>query len=180
QEVSVCTEVRLVKVPAGCCERLRTQKCGAVLGECELKTLLEAVQDSPGASVMQFPKVTTFEGQTATVRVGEQRFFVTGIETVKVKGQTTVAPKNAPVDLGETLTLCGRVTADGKSVTLRANLTRTQLSGDNVELVPVVTQIIPVFEGGSQGKPVSFTQFLQAPDLKTEKIEKTATVPCGG
>jgi type II secretory pathway component GspD/PulD (secretin) len=181
QEGSVCTEVRLVKLPAGCCERLKLKTCGdAVLSECDLKALLEALQECPEASVMQFPKVTTFDGQTATVRVGEQRTFVTGVEAVKANGYNPVVPKNTTVDLGETLTLCGRVAAGGKSVTLRANLTHTQLVGDKVQLVPVVTQVTPIFEGGSQGKPVPFTQFLQVPELKTEKIEKTATVPCGG
>jgi hypothetical protein len=49
-----------------------------------------------------------------------------------------------------------------------------------VELVPVTTQITPVFEGGSQGQPIPFTQFLQVPDVRTEKAEKTAVVPAGG
>jgi type II secretory pathway component GspD/PulD (secretin) len=44
----------------------------------------------------------------------------------------------------------------------------------------VTTQVTPVFEGGSQGKPIPVTQFLQAPDLKTEKAEREVVIPSGG
>lgn len=46
--------------------------------------------------------------------------------------------------------------------------------------VPVVTQNTPIIEGGSQGKPVPFTQCIQAPDVQTETIKKAVMVPSDG
>ncbi|MBW8839636.1 MAG: hypothetical protein JF602_07275, partial [Gemmatimonadetes bacterium] len=42
-------------------------------------------------------------------------------------------------------------------------------------------QIAPVFEGGSQGKPVAVTQFLQSPKVETVTVEKVGlTIGSGG
>ncbi|HEY1191721.1 MAG TPA: secretin N-terminal domain-containing protein, partial [Gemmata sp.] len=98
---------------------------------------------------------------------------------VKVKGQNVFVPKYAQVYLGDVLTTSGTATADDKSVRLRAQFTRTALVG-NVEMVPVVTQVTPIFEGGSQGRPVPVTQLIQAPDVRTNKIDRTVTVPTNG
>ena len=126
QDVSVVTEVRLVTVPAGFCKRVGVNRDGgAGLTEREVKLFLEAAQSDREANVMQFPKVTTFDNQTATIRDGEQRMFATSVEVVKVKGQTVLVPKQKSVDLGDTLTLCGRVSVDRKFVNLQANLSRT-------------------------------------------------------
>ena len=180
QETSVVTEVRVVAVPVGFREWCPV-KCadGTLLCEAQTAKLMDFVQRNPRANVMQAPKVTTFDGQTATVRVGEEKMFVTGVEAVKVKGQPVLVPKNTPAHTGDAMTLCGRVGGDGKTVTLRVNVTRTRVA-DKVELVPVTTQVMPIFEGGSQGVPVPFTQYVQAPEFKTFTAERTATVPsCG-
>ena len=179
QDISVATEVRIVSVPAGFCERVGVKPDGGALSPRELKLFLEAAQGHREANVMQLPKVTTFDGQTATIRAGERRSFVTGGELVKVKGQPVFVPKNKDVDLGDTLTLCGRVSADRRFVDLRAKLARTTLVGE-VEMIPVTTMVTPVFEGGARGKPIPFTQFLQAPELKTQSVEKSIVLPTGG
>jgi type II secretory pathway component GspD/PulD (secretin) len=180
QDITVATEVRIVKVPAGFCERVSVQ-CdgGAGLTEREMNLFLEAAQSDREANVMRFPKVSSFDGQTATIRTGQRRSFVTGGEVIKVKGQPMFVPKQKPVDLGDTLTVCGRVSADRKSISLRTNLSRTTLVG-NVELVPITMMVTPVFEGGSRGQPIPFTQFLEAPEFRTRSFEKTAVVPDGG
>lgn len=180
QDFAIATEVRIIRVPAGFCERhgIDREK-GTGLDDTELKKVLEAVQAHREGSVLQFPKITCFNGQTATIRNGEQRMFLTAVEAMRNKGATILVPKNSPIELGDTLTLCGRVSADRKLVKLEANFKHTRLNGE-VELVPYTTFITPVFEGGSLGKPIPFTQYLQAPDVKTEKIEKTVVVPDGG
>ena len=179
QDVSVGIELNVVKVPAGFCARHRVSTAGdELLTERELGLLLEVAQGHPTATITRFPKVTAFDGQTVNLKNGDTEFFVTSAEAVKVQGETVIIPKNTSVFLGDALTLCGRLTADEKSVNLRASLTRTTLVG-NVELTPIVTQVTPVFEGGSKGKPVSLTQYLQAPDFKTQKLEVAAVVPGG-
>jgi type II secretory pathway component GspD/PulD (secretin) len=180
QDFSVVTQVHIVTVPAGFCERLGVKtQAGATLSERELKLFLEAVQGDREANVMQSPKVTTFDGQSATVRAGERRVFVTGGELVKVNGQSMFVPKQKEVNLGDTLTLCGRISGDRKFIDVNAKLSRTTLVGD-VELVPVTTMVSPVFAGGSRGKPIPFTQFLAAPELRTQSAEQKAEVPDGG
>ena len=47
-------------------------------------------------------------------------------------------------------------------------------------LFPITTFITPVFEGGSQGQPIPFTQFLQQPAFTNLNIQTTVVCPDGG
>ena len=177
--VSVAYEVRVLKVPAGFCERVGVKVArDTTLTPAQFQKLLDAAQGDRTASVTPFPKVTAINGQTATAKTGEEQSFVTGLEIMKIKGQIVYVPKNVAIFLGDALTLQGRVSADANYVHVRAGLARTHLVGP-VELVPVATRITPVFEGGSQGQPVPFTQFIQVPDVRKEHVEKSAIVPTG-
>ncbi|MBX9584039.1 MAG: type II and III secretion system protein [Gemmataceae bacterium] len=178
-DTSVVTEVRLLSLPAGFAAGAGL-KPGEVLPEADVRRALETARGNAHCHLMQAPKLTTFDGQVATIAVGEQRLFVTGIEAVPVKDQVVCVPQNKAAALGDAITLCGRLTADGKAVNLRVHAARTRLADPKVELVPVVTKLTPVFEGGSQGVPVMFTQHLQAPRLKTDSAEQSARVPTGG
>lgn len=178
-DVSVVFEVRTLKVPAGFCERAGVKPTGdAVFGDDDVRKLLAAAQAIPDASVMQFPKVTAEDGKTVTVHNREERLFVTGIDAKRVKGATVLVPRNTSVELGDTLTLCGQVSRDAQTVTVKVALERTRVAG-SVELIPVITQITPVFEGGAQGKPIPFTQYVQSPDIRTEKVEKHVIISSG-
>jgi hypothetical protein len=113
-------------------------------------------------------------------RATQRELFVTGVDASRVNGAVVLVPKTTPVETGPTLSLCGKVSADRKSVTLQVNYSDTRVDG-MVELIPVTTFITPVFEGGSQGKPVPFTQFLQVPRVDTLMIEKAdVMIPSGG
>jgi Flp pilus assembly secretin CpaC len=59
-------------------------------------------------------------------------------------------------------------------------ITMSAQTGANVPLFPFTTFVIPVFEGGSQGQPVPFTQFLQQPAFTTLNINTTVVCPDGG
>lgn len=151
-----------------------------VLTDAQLRELLEAVQGDPRANIVQAPKVTLEDGQETTVRATQRQFFVTGLEAVRNKGTVAMVPKNTPVDTGTVLTVCGKASADRKTVVVKVNYKDTRIEGP-VEMVPVTTQITPVFEGGSRGKPVPFTQYLQVPQVETFTIEKSdLTLPSGG
>lgn len=179
-ETSVCYEVRVIKARAGFLERVGVKLNGeVVLTAAELRQILEAVQGDRDASITQLPRITVADGETARVSICENRSFVTGLDAMKVKGATVLVPKNTPIELGDRVTLTGSIAAGGKSVRVHSHYTRTRVEGV-VELLPVTTQITPVFEGGSQGKPIPFTQFLQSPDVRTEKAEKTMTVTSDG
>lgn len=180
QDRQICSQVMVVSMPVGLREQLKLNVNGETfLSERECKRLTEALEGNRDANIMLCPRVTSFSGQDATITTGDQRTFVSSIEAVRVKGQTVLVPKQQSVQLGVSVTVRGRASADGKSVKLRVKFSHTSLVGE-VELVPVTSQITPVFEGGSQGKPIPFTQFLEAPNFKTEKLDKTLTLPCGG
>src|SRR5262249_17522566 len=48
-----------------------------------------------------------------------------------------------------------------------------------VPLFPITTFITPVFEGGAQGQPVPFTQFIQQPSITKMDMKRTLTIPDG-
>ncbi|MDB5306966.1 MAG: Bacterial type and secretion system protein [Gemmataceae bacterium] len=180
QDVSVICEVRVVKAPTGFCARAGLKTTGdAILTDRQFRAVIETAQGYRDASVMQFPKLTTFDGQVATVRAGEQMHVASEVKATRMKGAVMFLPSHAPVEIGDSLILCGRISADEKSVTLRTHLTRTTQTGPT-ESLPVTARITPVFEGGSRGMPVPVTQILQVPQLKTVSVEKTAVVPDGG
>ncbi|MBP3954230.1 hypothetical protein J8F10_02830 [Gemmata sp. G18] len=180
-ETQIACQVRVLTVRDDLFERLGLDfKPTDSLSDAQLRSLLEAAQGDRLSNVSQTPKVTTFDGQEAVVRATQQQLFVTGVEVTLVKGKTVLVPKNTPIETGTTLTLCGRASADRKTVTMRVGYKDARVEGP-VELIPVTTQITPVFEGGSQGKPIPFTQYLQAPKVETLTVEKRdLTVPSGG
>jgi type II secretory pathway component GspD/PulD (secretin) len=181
EPASVVVQVMCVRVPVGVCERIGLKPTGnadEALNDRELRQVMAELQEVSECTVMMAPKLTVADGQVASVRATERRYFVTGLEAVNVNGTVTLVPQNKPVDLGPTMTVCARVSADEKAVTLRMNLTHSRLVGE-VEMIPVTTQIKPVFEGGSQGKPVPLTQFLQAPRVQTSAVECDVIVPSG-
>jgi hypothetical protein len=150
------------------------------LSDAQLRSLMEAALGDRLSVVMQFPKVTLLDGRETAVRVTEQQSFVTGLEAVRVNGTVVLVPKNTPVDTGTTLTLWGKASADLRTVGVRLGYTDVRVE-EPTEMVPVTTKITPVFEGGSQGKPVPLTQFLQVPRVETVAIEPAElTIPSGG
>jgi type II secretory pathway component GspD/PulD (secretin) len=175
----VSCEVRLLKVPAGFCGRMGLKAGDPPLTEREARFLLEAAQGCRDVSVMQAPKLVLADGEPATASVVDREHFVTGLDLMVVQGERVLVPKNTPVDVGHTFTVCGKVAADGRSVEVTAKVTHTRVEG-KVELVPVTTPIDPVPEGGKKGKPVPFTQYLQAADVRTHAAEGKAVVPSGG
>ena len=180
QEVSVSTEVRIVTAPVGFCKARGLKRDGtAFLTARDVHALLNAAQSDARTNILMAPKITTFNGQTATLRCGETRDFVTGGEAAMVKGQPAFLLKSKSVDLGHSFTLCGQASANEKFVKMQMKVTHTEVVGE-VKQIPVVTQITPIFEGGSIGKPVPFTQYLQMPNLKTHTLDKTVMVPTGG
>ena len=178
-ETQIVCQVRVLTVRDDLFERLDFKSAEA-LTDAQVKLLLEAVQGDKSSSVMQYPKFTLFDGQEGVVKATQQQLFVTSVEATVVKGAGVMTPKKTPVETGTTLTLCGKASADRKSVTVRVNYKDTRIDGP-VEMIPVVTQITPVFEGGSQGKPVPFAQFLQVAKVDTLTVEKQdLSIPSGG
>jgi hypothetical protein len=176
---SVVFEVRILTVPDGSAlPGPRTEKGGvAFLSGEQFVALLEKVQADRQANIMQAPKVTAFEKQTATVRIGERQEFVTGLEASRVNGTVVFTPIQTAVELGETLTLCGRASADRRRVSVSVKYTSTHLANNLVSTIPVTVPAQPAGDGA----PFPITQILQVPDVRTFTIAKgDLVVPEGG
>jgi Flp pilus assembly secretin CpaC len=150
------------------------------LNDKEMRQLMEAVQGDQRSNVMQAPKVTVFNGRSAGVSITDQQFFVTGVNCVQANGQTMFVPRNEPFNFGTQMFVHPVISADRRYVSLHVKVNQTSLASSTVPLFPIVTPIQPVFEGGAQGKPVPFTQFVQQPAINTLAIDRTVAIPDGG
>ena len=79
-----------------------------------------------------------------------------------------------------TIAVQGVVSSDRRFVRMTLTPSFTVLSSATVPLFPVTAFITPVFEGGSQGVPIPFTQFFQQPAFQTISVQTTVAVPDGG
>ena len=179
-ELEVAFEVRVLAVPAELPLPRLPVKEGEVafLTDAQLKEVLEAALGDRKVNVMAAPKVTTFPGQDAAIRITEKQMFVTGVEVQRVNGQTVLVPKNTAVETGTTLTLRGQIFVDKFVAT---NMSYVKKWIELVAMSNVDSFYTHVFEGGSQGKPVPFKVCLQSPQIETVTIEKKdLKIPSGG
>jgi type II secretory pathway component GspD/PulD (secretin) len=160
----------------------------AFLNDIQVFTFMELAQGDMRSNIMQAPKLTLFNGQTATLSVNNLEFFVTNVQVVSVNGQIVFIPQNTPLpgpgDFNQggslNITVQAVVSADRRFVRLNLPVNLGVQSGASVPLFPVTTFITPVFEGGSQGQPIPFTQFLQQPAFTDLNIQTTVVCPDGG
>lgn len=160
----------------------------AFLNDIQVYMFMEAAQGDRRVNVMQAPKLTLFNGQTATMTVSNLQFFVTSVTVVSVNGQIVFIPNNTPLpgpgDFNQggllSITVQGVVSADRRFVRLNLPITMSAQTGATVPLFPITTFVTPIFEGGSQGQPIPFTQFLQQPAYTTLNINTTVVCPDGG
>lgn len=153
----------------------------AFLNDIQVFMFLEAAAGDRRTNIMQAPKITCFNGQTSTVNVGVSQFFVTGLQVFNVGGQFVYLPTNVPFFLGVNMAVQPVVSSDRRFVRLTINQTFTENNPDaTVPLFPITAFITPVFEGGSQGTPIPFTQFFQQPTTTTITVSTTVVAPDGG
>ncbi|MBY0523190.1 MAG: hypothetical protein K2R98_07315 [Gemmataceae bacterium] len=152
----------------------------AFLSDIQVFMFMEAAQGDKRMNVMQAPKLTLFNGQTSTIQIQDFQYFITNVQVVQSGGQIAFVPQNQPIPLGVNLAVQAVVSADRRFVRLNLAPTLTNLASALVPLFPITTFITPVFEGGAQGQPVPFTQFIQQPTFTSVTIQTTVSVPDGG
>ena len=152
----------------------------AFLSDIQVFMFMEAAQGDRRTNVMQAPKLTLFNGQTATILVQDFQYFATNVQVVQANGQVMFVPQNQPIPIGVNLTVQAVISADRRFVRLNLAPTMNAVASATVPLFPVTTFITPVFEGGAQGQPIPFTQFLQQPTFTQVQIQTTVSVPDGG
>jgi len=152
----------------------------AFLSDVQVFLFMEAAQGDKRTNVMQAPKLTLFNGQTSTIQIQDFQYFVTNVQVLQSGGQVAYVPQNQPVPVGVNLAVQAVVSADRRFVRLNLAPTMTNVASATVPLFPITTFITPVFEGGAQGQPVPFTQFIQQPTFTSITIQTTVSVPDGG
>jgi type II secretory pathway component GspD/PulD (secretin) len=153
----------------------------AFLSEIQVFLFMEAAQGDQRTNVMQAPKLTMFNGQTAFLSVTDQQFFVTNVNLIQSGGQFSFIPTNQPIPTGGVnLSIQPVVSADRRFVRLSLQPTLTNLASATVAMFPMVFAVTPQFEGGFTGQPVLFTQFVQQPVFNSITVGTTVNVPDGG
>jgi type II secretory pathway component GspD/PulD (secretin) len=153
----------------------------AFLSDIQVFMFMEAAQGDQRTNVMQAPKLTLFNGQTATVSINDFQFFVTNVQLIQAGGQFAAIPQVTPFPNGISVTIQAVISADRRYVRINfSGVTLTNLASANIPLFPITAAVTPVFDGGFIGQPILFTQFIQQPVISTITISTTAAVPDGG
>ncbi|MCI0742521.1 MAG: hypothetical protein L0Y72_26105 [Gemmataceae bacterium] len=157
----------------------------AFLSDIQVFMFMEAAQGDRRTNVMQAPKLTVFNGQTATLTVADQQFFLTSVSLIQANAQLFFSPNNQPFPLGVTLTVTPVVSADRRFVRINLVPALTNLASATVPLIPVQIPVPQLFEGpGSgnttSGQPTIFQMFFQQPAFTTITLDTTVSVPDGG
>src|SRR5262249_40508373 len=152
----------------------------AFLSDIQVFLFMEAVQGDTRTNVMQAPKLTLFNGQTATLSVDDNQFFVTGVQIQTQQGQFLYSPQVQLFPIGVNLTIQAVITADRRFVRMSLTPNLTNLASPLVTLFPIVTPIFPLFDGTATGQPIVFTQFIQQPVITRVMVSTTVAVPDGG
>src|SRR5262249_14855725 len=98
----------------------------AFLSDIQVFLFMEAAQGDSRTNVMQAPKLTLFNGQTSTINVVDEQFFVTNVTVAQIGGQVVFVPSNAPfVTGGVSLTMSAVISADRRFVRLSLSPTLT-------------------------------------------------------
>jgi hypothetical protein len=153
----------------------------------QTRRMFQIIESDESCEVLSAPRVTTLPGQTANVCIESEHFFVTRIQPATVNGQTVFFPVNEPMMGGCRMQMLPAFMPDGKSMILDLDLQVTDLDPNVPPLFPVTTTISPVFEGGAQGQPIPFTQFIQQLSLTTRGVRRivgctegqTVVLDCG-
>jgi type II secretory pathway component GspD/PulD (secretin) len=152
----------------------------AFLSDIQVFMFMEAAQGDQRTNVMQAPKLSLFNGQTSTLTVADQQFFVTNVQVIPNNGQLTFLPQVQNLATGSTITIQAVISADRRFVRMSLTPMLTNLASAVVPLFPIVTPVTTTFDGNFQGAPVLFTQFIQQPVTSTISVNTTVSVPDGG
>ncbi len=159
----------------------------AFLSDIQVFMFLEAAQGDRRTNVMQAPKLTVFNGQTATMFVGDQTFFILNFTQLPTQtGLISFVPNNVPVPLGVGMAVTPVVSADRRFVRLNLtpDITAMPNFSANVPLIPVQFALLSNFFQGPgfvAGPPETILQvFLQQPTFTTVTMTTTVNVPDGG
>ena len=186
QDTTICVQVREISTVSFPMDDLLkrvdakpTDSDTISLAPDQVLRLLEGVSGDRRVNIVQMPKITMFNAQTASLSHGDQMSFVTGFDSQKVGDQTVMTPKSEVTTLGYSINLHPTLIDDNNATRLTIQYNWTGVE-PNVPLFPITWFVTPKFEGGFEGVPIPFTQFLQQPKFEKLSVSKTLVIDDGG
>src|SRR5262249_2720550 len=152
----------------------------AFLSDIQVFLFMEAVQGDTRTNVMQVPKLTLFNGQTATLSVDDNQFFVTGVQIQTQQGQFLYSPQVQLFPIGVNLTIQAVITADRRFVRMSLTPNLTNLASPLVTRFPVAPPVFPRSDGRGPAQRMVSTQFIQQRVTPRVVVSTTVGVPDGG
>jgi type II secretory pathway component GspD/PulD (secretin)/tetratricopeptide (TPR) repeat protein len=146
------------------------------LSDLEAYLFLTAAQGDARNNIVQAPKVTTFNGSTATIFNAQQQSYVATLTPIVAAGAVAFTPTIGTLPDGVTLTVTPVVSADRRYVRLSL-----------APFFQAVNQLqsfsfggAAVGGGGLGGLGTPLTTTVQLPQTTTTTLNTTVTVPDGG
>jgi len=155
----------------------------AFLSDIQVFMFLEAAQGDRRMNVMQAPKITVFNGQTAFITVQDQLFFLTGMNPVMTPQGPMFVAQHQAMPVGTQMQVTPVVSADRRFVRLAINQTMTNMLSATVPVLPVQVALPSIFinNSGATPEPNRVVQmFFQQPGVSVIAIQTTVNVPDGG
>ncbi len=147
---------------------------GSFLDNIQVDFLVRATQADSRSTLLTAPQIVMFNGQRSWVAVTIQQNFISQLQPVVATGAVAQAPITGTISTGAVLDVQATVSADKRYVTMtvRPGVTR---------LLSLTT--IP-FSGGAAGGGfgggVGGQAFIQLPQLSSQRMQTTVSVPDGG
>ena len=150
----------------------------AFLSDIQVFMFMEAAQGNRRLNVMQAPKITVFNGQTANIAIVDQIFFLISSTPTFFGNTLAFVPQNQPFPVGMSLVVNPVVSADRRFVRMNLQPNITGISGAAVPLIPFQTVVqTPTIPGA---EPVFLQMFFQQPQFSVIQLNTTVNVPDGG
>jgi hypothetical protein len=173
---AACQEMKLAEA----CPKENSAKPLDAAAEAALTKSLCEQKEAGGLEVLAEPRLIVNDNQTGTIRVGSCKTFLTGVIVKADKqGSPVMVPKEEAIELGLNMQFTPQIFTDRRFIRLKYSCTENSVE-DDLRTTPVTIMLHPVFEGGSQGQPVPFTQFIQQPKIQSTTSVSTVAIPVGG
>jgi len=155
----------------------------AFLSDIQVFLMLEALQGDTRSNVMQAPKITCANGQSALIQIASQQVLLTGVQVVGLPGgQFAFQPQFTPSPDGGNvlLTVQPLITDDRRFVRISAPLQLSSVAPGPIPVFPLVVPLFTSLDGLQSGQPVVFTQYIQQPRVTFLSVQTEVRIPDGG
>ena len=145
------------------------------LSDLEVYLFITAAQGDQRSNILQAPKVTTFNGASATIFNTQTIYYISELVPIVGPGSVAFLPVPASFPNGVTLNVTPVVSADRRYVRMTLSPFFTAIESFNQISVPAA-----VGGSGLGGGSASINATIQLPLFTITSVQTTVTVPDGG